>query len=261
MRVLLELAFKGTRYHGWQIQPGATTVQSVLQEKISILTHSDVLLVGCGRTDAGVHARQYFAHFDLNEAESKMPDIRSLNALLPADISIINILPVTENFHARFDAISRKYIYKIHFKKDPFQCGDSHLLKESPSLSFIKLVECSKIILSLKEFTSFVKSGSGLTEFPCKIFESRWESLDSGMLEYHITANRFVRGMVRFIVGMCVNYALNKISLEQIHDDLNGKRQISKSWSIAAEGLSLVEIKYPLEKMVYGNQLNSGYNG
>jgi tRNA pseudouridine38-40 synthase len=248
VRLLIELAFKGTQYHGWQIQPGAITIQSILQDKISILTQQETLLVGCGRTDAGVHAREYFAHFDLKEADSKLPDKKSLNAILPLDIVIKKIYKVPDDFNARYDAMSRKYIYKIHFSKDPFQCGDSHFLKESNALSLDKLNECSKIISGLQEFNSFVKAGSGLTAFPCTIIESRWLLLDTGQLEYHITANRFVRGMVRLIVGMCVNYALDKISLQQIQEDVLKKRQISKSWSIAAEGLSLVEIKYPEEK-------------
>ena len=249
MRILLELSFRGTNYHGWQIQPGVVTVQSMLQDKISILTQQEITLVGCGRTDAGVHARQYFAHFDLLTEQIRLPDKKSLNAILPLDIVIKNIYRVPDDFNARYDAVSRKYIYKIHFNKDPFQCGDSYFLKESGSLSFDKLNECNQIILNLKEFTSFVKSGSGLTKFPCTIFESRWLKSDSGQFQYHITANRFVRGMVRLIVGMCLNYALDKISIQQIQEDLFNKRQITKSWSIAAEGLSLVEIKYPKEKI------------
>ncbi len=249
MRLLLELAFKGTNYHGWQIQPGAVTIQSTIQEKIKILTHCDIDLVGCGRTDTGVHAKMYFAHFDIPESEKKLPDVKSLNAILPPDLVIKEIYVAPEDFHARFDATSRKYIYKIHFNKDPFDCGDSFYFKETASLSLDKLEECGKIILGMNDFSSFVKSNSGLTEFPCEIFESHWLVKEDGSLEYHITANRFVRGMVRLIVGMCVNYALNKISLDQIHEDITNKKQITKSWSIAAEGLSLVEIKYPVEKM------------
>lgn len=250
MRLLLELAFKGTQYHGWQIQPEAITIQSILQEKIFVLTQQEIALTGCGRTDSGVHAKEYFAHFDLPQENGKLPDKKSLNAILPLDIAIKSIYETSDDFHARFDAVSRKYIYKIHFAKDPFQSGDSHFFKESGFLSLEKLKECSEVILDIKDFTSFVKSGSGLTTFPCDIMESLWLQTESGQLEYHIKANRFVRGMVRLIVGMCVNYALNKITFQQIQEDLLNKRQISKSWSIAAEGLSLVEIKYPKEKTV-----------
>jgi tRNA pseudouridine38-40 synthase len=247
VRLLLELAFKGTQYHGWQIQSHDVSVQSVIQEKLSVLTRKEISIVGCGRTDSGVHAKEYFAHFHL-DANDNAPEKRSLNAILPEDIVIKNIYAVPDDFHARFDAINRKYIYKIHFHKDPFQCGDSFYMKETATLSLQKLSECAEIISGLKEFNSFVKSNSGLSEFPCTILESRWIEKDS-RLEYHITANRFVRGMVRLIVGMCVNYALEKISIEQIREDLSNQQQISKSWSIAAEGLSLVEVKYPEEKV------------
>lgn len=248
LRLVLELAYKGTNYHGWQIQPGDLSVQAVLQEKISVLTHMETNLVGCGRTDTGVHAKQYYAHFDLPQSGAKIPDKKSLNAILPPDISIKSIYHVPDDFHARFDAISRKYIYRIQFFKDPFQCGDCFYFKETGSLSLPKLNECGSIILELNDFSSFVKTGSGLTSFPCQIFESVWIQTEGGQLEYHISANRFVRGMVRLIVGMCVNYALGKISFQQIRSDLSNKIQITKSWSIAAEGLSLVEIKYPEEK-------------
>lgn len=247
MRFLLHLAYKGTNYHGWQIQPGAITAQSLLEEKLSVLTRSEISVTGCGRTDAGVHAKEYFAHFDLDEND-KPPERKSLNAILPQDIAIHNIYSVPDDFHARFDAVSRKYIYKMHFHKDPFQCGDSFYMKETATLSLEKLTECAEIISGLKEFNSFVKSNSGLSEFPCTILESRWIEKDT-RLEYHITANRFVRGMVRLIVGMCVNYALGKITIDQIREDLSQQKQISKSWSMAAQGLSLVEVKYPEEKV------------
>lgn len=249
MRLLLNLSFKGTNYHGWQIQPEATTIQSAIQDKIRTLTQYDTELVGCGRTDAGVHAKMYYAHFDFPNSNFKLPQLRSLNAVLPQDIAIKEIYRVPPDFHARFDATSRTYIYKIHFTKNPFDCGDSFYFKEAGSLSLDKLQECSKIILGMKDFNSFVKSNSGLTEFPCEIFESFWIEGTDHALEYHITANRFVRGMVRLIVGMCVNFALGKIAMEQIHEDISNNKQIVKSWSIAAEGLSLVEIKYPTEKM------------
>ncbi len=249
MRIVLELVYHGANYHGWQVQPGAITVQDIIQQKLKVLTRQDILLVGCGRTDAGVHAKQFFAHFDLTDDGINGFSKKSLNAILPNDLYIKNIFRADPEFHARFDAISRKYIYKIHFERDPFIAGDSYLLRESGCLSLSKLNECGRIVGELKEFDSFVKTGSDLTHYSCEIFESIWLELPNGQLEYHIKANRFVRGMVRLIVGMCINYALDKISLQQIKEDVSKRRQINKSWSVAAEGLSLVEILYPQDKI------------
>jgi tRNA pseudouridine38-40 synthase len=243
---VLELSYNGSKYHGWQVQAGASTVQDVIQQKIRVLSHQDVTLVGCGRTDSGVHARQYFAHVDFPDDQAVFSK-KSLNAILPSDICIKKIYQVQPHFHARYDAISRKYIYKIHFEKDPFQSVDSFLIRDAGNLSLEKLNVCSRLISDLEEFDSFVKTGSNLTKFHCKIFESYWKEDATGLLEYHIKANRFVRGMVRLIVGMCVNFALDRISIDQIQEDLKQKRKITKSWSISAEGLSLVEIEYPKE--------------
>jgi tRNA pseudouridine38-40 synthase len=247
VRLLLHLAFKGTAYHGWQIQPANQSIQSVIQEKLTILTREEILVTGCGRTDAGVHARSFYAHFDLVNLD-QLPSLKSINALLPYDIVVLNMYEVDEEFHARFDAISRKYIYKIHFFKDPFSCGDSALLKDSKDISFAKLEACANLIFELKEFDSFVKSNSGLETFACAIMESKWYQSEEGRMEYHIRANRFVRGMVRLIVGMCINYSLDRISMEEIRKNITDKQMVSKSWSVDAAGLSLVDIEYPEEK-------------
>lgn len=247
MRKLLQLAFQGTHYHGWQVQPDAISVQSVLEAKLSMLLHEKIELVGCGRTDAGVHAQKYFAHFDCRDTENHI-SLKSLNAVLPDDIAVHAQFEVPGEFHARYDAVKRKYIYKMNFYKDPFQLADSYYFRESASLQLDRLNECALVISKLNDFSSFVKSGSGLTEFKCIVTESCWLQTENDRLEYHISANRFVRGMVRLIVGMCINYATGKISLQQIQDDIFSKKQITKSLSISASGLSLVDVQYPPEK-------------
>lgn len=249
LRFLLELSYRGTSYFGWQVQSEGTTVQGVLQEKLSLLLQQVVEIVGCGRTDSGVHASQYFAHFDVPESCVNQLFLKSMNAMLPKDIAILSITQVADDFHARFDAILRKYIYRIHLNKDPFAPFYSYYLRETNFLSIDLLNQAAKLILQIEDFRSFVKTGNELENFYCKIYESQWIQIDENHFEYHIAANRFVRGMVRLIVGMSINFTLNKITMDQIENDLKAYRQITKSWSISAEGLSLVEIQYPKNKL------------
>ena len=256
-RILLELSYLGTAYHGWQVQTSNISIQSLLQEKISLLMQSPTDVTGCGRTDAGVHARQYFAHFDTNSGLN-IDLKKSLNAMLPADIAIINVYHVPSDFHARYDAIRRKYIYQLYMNKDPFHVVDSYFFRECNSIDIDKLQEAANVIGKLDDFSSFVKSGNSLTNFKCNIFESQWIQISNQQFQYHIAANRFVRGMVRLITGMCINYALEKISMNQLLEDLNKGKQISKSWSMPAIGLSLVEIKYPEDKMQLWELFNTG---
>lgn len=252
MRIVLKLSYRGDHYFGWQIQAGQITVQQLLQEKIKVLTGAEIAITGCGRTDTGVHARNYFAHFDLEDELVSKLKIRSLNAILPEDIAVQNIFQTTDDFHTRFDAISRSYVYRLQLVKDPFQLAECYFFKECTELNINKLQEAAEIISTLTEFSSFAKTGSNLITFPCTIMESYWSNPFPAYYEYHIKANRFVRGMVRLIVGMSINLALDKITKDEILKDINLKKQISKSYSIAAKGLCLEHIEYAPEKL---NQL------
>lgn len=244
MRFLIELSYDGTQYFGWQIQPDRITVQQVLQEKIFQLTGQEIEIVGCGRTDTGVHSSQYFAHFDSEESFMTQLSTYKLNAVLPKDISILDIIRVSDEFHARFNAIHRKYIYRIHSYKDPFNNSYSFYYNSLSREDLQKLNEVAEIIKNTSSFESFVKSNSGLENFTCKITESQWISKKSNQYEYHIAANRFVRGMVRLCVGACLSYTTGKISLDEIQNSILNKIQIPKSWSVPAHGLTLTEIKY-----------------
>ncbi|MBK9108327.1 MAG: tRNA pseudouridine(38-40) synthase TruA [Saprospiraceae bacterium] len=247
-RYLLQLSYRGSAYKGWQVQPDEITVQSVIQEKLSVLLRADVELTGCGRTDTGVHASQYFAHFDTEENAATNLELKSINALLPTDLAIHHMYLTPETFHARFDAHYRKYIYKLHLQKDPFAAFNSCWLRETSSLNFSLLNDAAHLIDGRSDFRSFAKSGNQLEHFDCTLYENQWFETSPGIFEFHIAANRFVRGMVRLIVGMCINYALQKISKEQILENLSGGQQIAKSYSVPAIGLTLVEVKYPEEK-------------
>lgn len=249
MRIVLKLSYRGDHYFGWQIQAEQISVQQLIQDKIKILTGAEIVLTGCGRTDTGVHARNYFAHFDLEDELVSKLKIRSLNAILPEDIAVQNIFQVPDDFHTRFDAISRSYIYRLQLLKDPFLPAECYFFKECTELNMQKLQEAAEIISTLSEFSSFAKTGSHLITFPCTIMESYWLNPFPAYYEYHIKANRFVRGMVRLIVGMSINLALDKISKEEILNDIKLKKQISKSYSMAARGLCLEQIEYPAEKL------------
>lgn len=247
-RYLLELSYRGTAYKGWQVQADEVSIQSVIQEKLSVLLRSDIEITGCGRTDTGVHASRYFAHFDADENASSLLDLRSINALLPLDVAIHHIYLAPESFHARFDAHFRKYIYRLHLQKDPFAPFNSCWLRETQALDVQLLNEAAHVLDGLTDFRSFAKTGNQLEHFECALYENKWFETTPGYFEYHIAANRFVRGMVRLIAGMCINYALQKISKEQILENLNRGQQITKSYSVPATGLTLVDVKYPEEK-------------
>ncbi len=245
MRYVLELAYRGTAYNGWQIQPDAKTVQATLQEKLRILARHGIEITGCGRTDAGVHGASYFAHFDIDNELSF--SLKSLNALLPEDIAVFKIFRVPDLFHARFDAWYRKYVYQLHLFKNPFAPCNDHWFREAHDLDILKLNEAAALIKDTTDFVSFAKMGNDLEHYECRIYESKWEHERNGSFKYHIAANRFVRGMVRLIVGMSINYALDRISLDTVKSDILARKQITKSFSVAAEGLTLVEIRYPDE--------------
>ncbi|NOT37915.1 MAG: tRNA pseudouridine(38-40) synthase TruA [Saprospiraceae bacterium] len=244
MRVLLELCYDGTNYFGWQIQPKQISVQQILQEKISQITGNPIELVGCGRTDTGVHASQYFAHLDIDESSFNKLSIYKINAVLPQDISILNMSTIDDQFHARFNAKQRKYIYRIHNNKDPFNRNFSFLYSSINANHLSNLNKVAEIIKRMTSFESFVKSNSGLENFKCVISVSRWVAINDQQFEFHIAADRFVRGMVRLCVGACLSYATNKISLNEIDQSIENKKQIPKSWSVPAHGLTLTEVKY-----------------
>ncbi|MBK8955947.1 MAG: tRNA pseudouridine(38-40) synthase TruA [Saprospiraceae bacterium] len=247
-RLLLELSYCGTAYKGWQIQPGEITVQSALEEKLRVLTRSEIEITGCGRTDTGVHASRYYAHFDLDSSSATVPELKSLNAMLPPDIAVHRLFKTSETFHSRFDACFRKYIYKIHLEKNPFAPFNSCWFRETQNFDLTSLNQAAGLLQGISDFRSFAKTGNQLDHYECTLFENKWFELSPGNFEYHIAANRFVRGMVRLIVGMCINFSLQKISKEQILQDLQAGRQIKKSYSVPATGLTLVDVRYPEEK-------------
>lgn len=240
-RYFIELAYLGKAYHGWQIQDNAITVQEVLNTALSTLLRHPVETIGCGRTDTGVHAIQHFVHFDtgltLNERH-----LQSLNGLLPFDISAKRLIPVAATAHARFDASLRAYEYHIHFEKNPFRQDFSWFLKEKPDLeSMNKAAEFLKLYT---DFSCFSKSNTQTFTNNCQIQEAYWAESEYGMV-FHISADRFLRNMVRAIVGTLVEIGHKDMPPEAIQQIIQSKDRSNAGASVPACGLYLTQVKYP----------------
>jgi tRNA pseudouridine38-40 synthase len=242
LRYFLEFAYKGTNYHGWQYQPNATSVQETLTKALSTILKTDIELVGAGRTDSGVHAKQMFAHFDFDQ-EIDVPYLtHKLNSFLPKDIAILNIHKVHDEAHARFDATKRTYEYHIHTKKDAFESDDSWYNQND--LNIDKMNDACKILFNYIDFECFSKVHTDVNTFNCKIFEANWKQ-DNNRLVFTISADRFLRNMVRAIVGTMVNIGLEKVSLQDFIQIIESKDRKKAGFSVPAHGLYLTKVEYP----------------
>jgi len=247
-RFFIELAYDGTNYHGWQIQHNAVSVQEVLNKALSTILREPIESLGCGRTDAGVHAKEFFAHFD---AEKLMIDglwtidnknlIRGLNSILPQDIAIKNIFPVAPDAHARFDATLRSYEYHIHFNKDPFKNGHSWLLRDEPDI--VLMNQAAAIIKEYIDFSCFSKSNTQVKTNNCKITRAEWVKTDNGII-FHISADRFLRNMVRAIVGTLLQVGNHTIEPKAVRAIIESKNRSNAGVSVPACGLYLTQVLY-----------------
>ncbi|MDB5117889.1 MAG: tRNA pseudouridine(38,39,40) synthase TruA [Mucilaginibacter sp.] len=248
-RYFIELAYDGINYHGWQLQPNAIGVQEVLNKALTTVLRAPIETLGCGRTDTGVHAKEFFAHFTPQPPEGGVFDklvlsnmVRSLNSILPRDIAIKNIIPVHEDAHARFDATLRSYEYHIHFNKDPFKNGYSWLLRDEPDLALMN--EAAKIIMEYTDFSCFSKSNTQVKTNNCKIAKAEWVRENDGIV-FKISADRFLRNMVRAIVGTLLMVGHKEMEPEAIRDIIQSKNRSNAGTSVPACGLYLTEVKYP----------------
>jgi tRNA pseudouridine38-40 synthase len=243
VRYFLIVSFCGTKYHGWQRQPNSLSIQETIEHAISIILKEKISLVAAGRTDAGVHAINMYAHFNANiskEIESKL--VRLLNSFLDETISIKKIIKVVDNAHARFDAISRTYKYKISFFKNPFK--HERYLELRNDINFKKIKKASEILLNHKDFKSFSKTRSDVKNYLCDITRADWKVKDDCAI-FTITANRFLRNMVRAIVGTLIEVGKNKISIEDFNKIIIQRDRKKAGFSVSASGLYLVNVKYP----------------
>ncbi len=243
MRYFIELAYRGTNYCGYQIQPNGVSIQGTIEEAISTILNRKTSVVGCGRTDAGVHASQYYLHFEY-EGEFPKAFLKRLNNFLPKDIALRRLFPVTDDMHARFDAKKRSYEYYVDFYKDPFRYETAYYFYAGPNLLLEKLNEAASLLLEYQEFKPFCKSNSDAKTMICHLTTSKWEIQENGLV-YHISANRFLRGMVRLIVGACLLVGEGKLSIEDLKTALERQEPLKKSWSVPPQGLFLSEVIYP----------------
>lgn len=241
MRFRLDLQYDGTDYHGWQIQPNARSVEETLETALGTLLRTPIDLVGCGRTDTGVHASHYVAHFDTEVNVDTEQLLYKLQQLVPSDIGLLHLTETHPDFHARFSAISRSYTYKIIKRNDPFLRRYAFLFSGEIDLNAMNL-SCQHY-LGEHEFSAFCKGVPSGNHFRCYVHRAEWISTDNGY-EFHITANRFLRNMVRAIVGTQLEIGRHKLTLDA-HRALvaNGKRS-EAGMSVVAHGLFLSEIHY-----------------
>ncbi|MEM8527439.1 MAG: tRNA pseudouridine(38-40) synthase TruA [Bacteroidota bacterium] len=242
MRYFAELAYNGTPYFGWQRQPDQVSVQSTIEDALSTLLREEIAIVGCGRTDTGVHASQYFIHFDVEQVLHEK-FVHRLNKYLPKDIAFHRFIEVHENAHARYDAYYRRYAYYLDLRKNPFAQNTGFHYHFAKQADQNLLQEAAQFLLSCDQFFPFCKSNNDLKNMTCQLERCEWEFQENRYI-FHIAANRFLRGMVRLIVGMCLNVGLGRISLKEVKIALDNQTRLSKSWSIPPQGLFLEEIKY-----------------
>lgn len=244
MRYFLQLAYRGTNYHGWQRQPNGLSVQEVLETALTTVLRQPISIVGSGRTDAGVHAGQQFAHFEVDTA---LPGhlLRSLNSLIPPDIAVYDCFPVRADDHARYTATSRYYQYQISCRKDPFRDGLVYVF--TLPLNVKAMNDAASILLNHIDFECFSKVKTDVKTFNCQIGWAYWEEKPNGDLVFHIKANRFLHGMVRAIVGTLLAVGQGRLTINEFEQIILSRDRRKAGRAAPAEGLSLVEVGYPAE--------------
>ncbi|MCL5129539.1 tRNA pseudouridine(38-40) synthase TruA [Algibacter sp. L4_22] len=242
MRYFIELSYNGAAYHGWQIQPDAISIQEVLEKSLSLLLNTPISIMGAGRTDTGVHAKQMFAHFDFEGVLDEVNLAFRLNSFLPQDVAIHDVFKVKKDAHTRFNALSRTYLYRVALQKDVFSANDAYYVKQK--LDIEKMKEAAKILLDYNDFQCFSKTKTNVKTYLCNIMKAEWTLVD-GELHFIIKADRFLRNMVRAIVGTIINIGLDKISVEDLHRIIESKNRSKAGFSVPAHGLYLIEVEYP----------------
>ena len=241
MRYFIELSYKGTAYHGWQIQPDANSIQEELNKALEKILQERIEIVGAGRTDAGVHATQMFAHFDTSK-ELNDEYVYKFNSVLPNDIVVHSISRVSDEKHARFDAISRSYEYHIWLGRNPFLMDTAWQLYRQ-ELDIGKMNQAAKLLLEYSDFECFSKVKTDVKTFNCKVTKAHWKQ-DGSKLVFYISANRFLRNMVRAIVGTLFEVGQGKKTVEDFRKVIESKKRSEAGLSVPAHGLFLTQVKY-----------------
>lgn len=242
-RYFIELSYKGTDFHGWQVQPNGISVQQVLEETLTKRLSQRVYIVGSGRTDSGVHARQQYAHFDIDR---ELPEhkllVHSLNNMLPDGIAIYRIFPVRPDDHARFSATARYYQYHIRRQKSAFLPQQSYIFR--PALDVPLMNQAAALLLTFSDFKSFSKVRTDVKHYHCNLMRAEWGQTDDALI-FHIKANRFLYGMVRCIVGTMLEVGQHRMTLDQFEAIIRAEDRTMASRAAPASGLFLTEVSYP----------------
>ncbi len=244
MRLFVSISFNGGAYSGWQIQKNAISVQAVLERALTLATGETISVTGAGRTDAGVNARGFIAHFDISPKCTRKPEyiLGKINAILPSDIIAHHICQVDDDAHARFDAISRTYNYYVHTEKDPFAIFSYHYRHR---LNLEKMNIAAQHLLGTKDFSSFEKVGSDNTTSICTVESALWERIDETHLCFSVTADRFLRNMVRAMVGTLLDVGRGKREPEWVAQLIEEKERSKAGQSVPGHALFLTKVRYP----------------
>lgn len=249
-RYFFQIMYDGTDYSGWQRQDNAPSVQESIEECLSSLCRRPTPITGCGRTDAGVHAADYFFHCDIESDRISATELRfRMNKILPGNIAVVKVHDnVPPEAHARFDATSRAYIYDMHLVKDPFCSRFSFRYNQSVSPDFDILNKAASVFLDYGSFFPFCKTHTDVLNYDCVLEASHWVRNDAMHWSFHVQANRFLRGMVRLMVGACIKCATGKLSLDILRHAMETQSRLDEAWSVPACGLRLSKIQYPYIK-------------
>ena len=259
MRYFIRFAYDGTAFHGSQRQPNGITVQETMEQAFAMIFREEIPLTFAGRTDAGVHAREMYAHFDLpsqypiGETPSNSPIGRPippnlvfrLNGILPDSIAIFDIYPVTDDAHARFDAVRRTYEYHIIDHKDPFLCAQATRVR--PGLDYAAMNDAAQLLIGKQDFASFCRTNTDVKTTICNLTHAKWRELGNGHAVFTITADRFLRNMVRAVVGTLFEVGRGKMTKEQFAEVIAQHNRCAAGDSAPAEGLYLTKVEYPKE--------------
>lgn len=244
MRYFARIQYNGSTFSGWQKQPNAPTIQEELENRLSQVLRSEIPIVGCGRTDAGVHASDYYFHFDIDKA-IPLDFNRKINGIIHSSIVVKSFVQVNDEAHARFDAYERSYTYYLTRDRDPFRQDTATHYPFFDKLDFELMNVAAALLLDYEDFYTFCKSNTDVKTYLCDLKISEWRKSNDSEWTYHITANRFLRGMVRLIVGMCLRVGSGKLSIDDVKEALDSKSRMDQALSAPPQGLFLSKISYP----------------
>ena len=252
MRYFIHLAYNGTNYCGWQTQPDLPTVQQTLEQALTTLLRQPIAIVGCGRTDTGVHASDFYAHFAIDQTIDCAQLTFKLNSLLPTDIAIFEVFPVKENAHARFDATARTYQYHVSDRRLPFQQGLYCRIYYRPDIELMN--QGARVLMEYEDFTSFAKLHTQVKTNICHLTEAHWDEVGDEWV-FTIRSNRFLRNMVRSVTGTLLDVGRGKLTLDGLRQIVERKDRCAAGVSMPAQGLFLTKVEYPWEELRIENLL------